>query len=206
MSGSLDIIASDFPPGHSKREFIDIVQKELGRLNRVLSEFLQFARTPEPDARACDLREVVDSIQVLCSQEASRQDVHIQVSYPDDLPEINVDAAQIQQALLNLVLNGIQAMTCGGQLLIEVKPDSGAIEIKIQDNGPGIPEEHRAQIFDPFFTTKDRGTGLGMSIAHQLIHGHGGDIRLLDNGRGTTFLVRLPQRRSGDERENTHRG
>jgi signal transduction histidine kinase len=207
VSGSLDIIASDFPPEHSKREFIDIVQKELSRLNKFLGEFLQFARTPKPDPRACDLREVVDSIQRLCSQEASRQGVHIQVSYPDDLPEISVDAAQIQQALLNIVLNGIQAMGSGGQLLIEVKPDSGALQIRIQDDGPGIPAEHRSQIFDPFFTTKERGTGLGMSIAHQLIHGHGGDIRLLDNGRpGTTFLIRLPQRRFQDERENTHRG
>jgi signal transduction histidine kinase len=149
----------------------------------------------------------VDSIQRLCSQEASRQGVHIQVSYPDDLPEISVDAAQIQQALLNIVLNGIQAMGSGGQLLIEVKADSGALQIRIQDDGPGIPAAHRSQIFDPFFTTKERGTGLGMSIAHQLIHGHGGDIRLLDNGRpGTTFLIKLPQRRFGDERENTHRG
>ena len=206
VSGSLDIIASDFPPEHSKREFIDIIQKELGRLNKVLVEFLQFARTPQPDRHACDLREVVDSLQVLCSQEASRQGVSIQVSYPNDLPEILVDSSQIQQALLNVVLNGIQAMETGGRLFIQVERKAETIQIRIQDEGSGIPPEHRSSIFDPFFTTKERGTGLGMSIAHRLVHGHGGDIRLLDNGiPGTTFLVELPQRRSRDERENTHR-
>jgi signal transduction histidine kinase len=207
VSGSLQILASDFPEGHSKREFVEIIQKELARLNQVLTEFLHFARTPKPDRQACDLREVVESIRVLCSQEASRQGVHIQVSYPDDLPEVFVDAAQIQQALLNIVLNAVQVMDSGGQLIIAVKNNSSGVQIEIQDNGPGIPAEHRSQVFDPFFTTKDRGTGLGMSIAHKLIHGHKGNIRLLDNGRpGTTFIIDLPLRRSGDERENTHRG
>lgn len=88
LRGSLEILASDFPEGHRKREFIEIVQKELRRLNNVLSKFLQFARTPKPDRHLCNLREVVDSIQTLCSNEASRQGVDIQTSYADDLPDI----------------------------------------------------------------------------------------------------------------------
>jgi two-component system sensor histidine kinase HydH len=207
VSGSVDILASEFPAGHPKSEFIEIIQKELGRLNKVLTEFLQFARTPKPHREACDLREVVDSIVMLCSQEASRQGVHIQVSYPDDLPEISVDTAQIQQALLNIVLNAVQAMDSGGQLTVALENNSRGLRIEIHDTGPGIPDEHRSQIFDPFFTTKDRGTGLGMSIAHKLIHGHNGDIRLLDNaGPGATFIIDLPAGRTGDGREDTHRG
>jgi signal transduction histidine kinase len=207
VSGSADILASEFPVGHPKREFIEIIQKELARLNGVLTEFLQFARTPKPHREVCDLREVVDSIVVLCSQEASRQGVHIQVSYPDDLPAVLVDTAQIQQALLNIVLNAVQAMDSGGQLTVALENSSRGVQIEIHDTGPGIPNEHRSRIFDPFFTTKDRGTGLGMSIAHKLIRGHEGDIRLLDNGRpGTTFVIDLPLGGTGDDREDTHRG
>jgi signal transduction histidine kinase len=200
MKGSLEILSSDFPPGHEKREFLDIFEKELVRLNHVLSEFLQFARTPRPDRKPCNLKEVIDSIRVLCSKEANRRGVTIETSYKDDLPDLELDAAQIQQALLNIVLNGIQAMPSGGRLSIRVEESSGDLNVWIRDEGEGIPLENRSRIFDPFFTTKERGTGLGMAIAHNLIQGHGGDIRLLEeDGPGTTFQVVLPSRSSTDD-------
>jgi signal transduction histidine kinase len=200
MKGSLEILSSDFPPGHEKREFLDILEKELGRLNHVLSEFLQFARTPRPDRRPCNLKEVIDSIEVLCSKEANRQGVTIETSYEEDLPELELDAAQIQQALLNIVLNGIQAMPSGGRLSIGVEESAGDLSVWIRDEGEGIPPENQSRIFDPFFTTKERGTGLGMAIAHNLIQGHGGDIRLVEEGRsGSTFQVALPSRSSTDD-------
>jgi signal transduction histidine kinase len=200
MKGSLEILASDFPPGHGKREFIEILEKELNRLNGVLTEFLQFARTPRPDRRPCNLSEVMDSLGVLCSKEAARHGVHIEISCPADLPEPPLDAAQIQQALLNIVLNGIQAMPSGGCLDIEVRESGEEVHIRIRDEGTGIPPENRSKIFDPFFTTKERGTGLGMAIAHKLIQGHGGDIRLIDQeGSGSTFLVVLPMKSSANE-------
>jgi signal transduction histidine kinase len=200
MKGSLEILASDFPPGHDKREFLEILEKELERLNGVLSEFLQFARTPRPDKRPCNLREIIDSIRVLCSKEAARQGVDIEVSYQEDLPELELDQAQIQQALLNIVLNGTQSMPGGGRLAIRAESTAEAVQIWIRDEGPGIPEENRSRIFDPFFTTKDRGTGLGMSIAHKLIQGHGGDVRVVEEERqGSTFLMVLPLRSATDE-------
>ncbi len=199
MKGSLEILSSDFPPGHDKREFLEILDKEIGRLNNVLSEFLQFARTPRPDRRPCNLREVIDSIRVLCSQEASRHGVGIEVSYQEDLPDLELDQAQIQQALLNIVLNGIQAMPGGGRLSIRAEASSGGAQIWIRDEGSGIPVEDQSRIFDPFFTTKERGTGLGMSIAHKLVQGHGGDIRVVDGERqGSTFLIVLPPRSTTD--------
>jgi signal transduction histidine kinase len=199
MKGSLNILASDFPRGHSKREFIEILEKELNRLNGVLSEFLQFARPPQPDPQPCNLGDVMDSLRVLCSNEAGRHGVRIEIACPEDLPELTLDAGQIQQALLNIVLNGIQAMPSGGRLDIDVKAVNAGVHIRIRDEGAGIPPGNRARIFDPFFTTKERGTGLGMPIAHKLIHGHGGEIRLMDQERrGTTFLVVLPMGSSAD--------
>jgi signal transduction histidine kinase len=200
MKGSLEILSSDFPAGHEKREFLDILEKELGRLNSVLTEFLQFARPPRPDRRPCNLKEVLDSIVVLCSKEANRQGVSIEVSYSGDVPELELDAAQIQQALLNIVLNGIQSMPFGGRLSIRVEESSGDLNVWIRDEGDGIPLENRSRIFDPFFTTKERGTGLGMAIAHNLIQGHGGDIRLVEEERpGSTFQVVLPSRSPSDD-------
>ena len=193
MKGSLEILASDFPPGHEKREFLEIFDKELDRLNGVLSEFLQFARPPRPDRRLCQLNDVMDSLTVLCSKEAAKRGVRIEISCPQDLPELPLDAGQIQQALLNIVLNGIQAMPSGGCLNIHVTESAASVHVRIRDEGPGITAADRPRIFDPFFTTKDGGTGLGMAIAHKLIHGHGGEIQLLDQeGPGATFLIVLP--------------
>jgi signal transduction histidine kinase len=193
MKGSLDILSDDFPEGHEKREFLEIFQKEIDRLNVVLTEFLQFARPPRPDRQPVDVEDVLESIRVLCSKEAERAGVTLDVAPVDGLPEISADAGQLQQALLNIVLNGIQAMPRGGRLRIDVGRGDGRLEIRVSDEGGGIPEEIRTQIFDPFFTTKDRGTGLGLPIAHNLLKGHGGDVFIEDReGGGTAFVVELP--------------
>jgi signal transduction histidine kinase len=195
MKGSVEILASEFPADHDKHEFVEILGKELDRLNKVLGEFLQFARPPRPDRRPCDLREVLDSIRALCSREARRQGVTIELEYEPSLPELELDAAQVQQAFLNIVLNGIQAMPSGGCLSISVARRDNDIGIEVRDEGSGVAPENHSRIFDPFFTTKDGGTGLGMATARNLIQAHGGDIRLIGTeGEGATFLISLPMR------------
>jgi two-component system, NtrC family, sensor histidine kinase HydH len=194
IKGSLEIVASEFPAGHPKREFVDIMDKELRQLNTIVTEFLDFARTPRPSKAPCDLRDVVASLKVLCSQEAAKHSVELSVSAPVGLPELNVDASQMQQALLNVVLNGIQAMPSGGSLSLTLVRLGDGIRIEVRDDGPGIPTDARKRVFDPFFTTKARGTGLGLPIAQKLIRAQGGDIRLAaeHDGRGTVFVVDLP--------------
>lgn len=193
MKGSLDIIAGDFPVGHEKREFLEIFKKELDRLNGVLTEFLQFARPPRPDRQPCRIEDVLESIRIVCSNEAGRAGVEIALACDNELPEISADAGQLQQAFLNIVLNGIQAMPHGGRLGIDAHRRDGRLEVTVSDEGPGIPAADRNHVFDPFFTTKERGTGLGLPIAHNLIRGHGGDIRIEDRARGgLQFVVSLP--------------
>ena len=200
IQGSLEIVASDFPPDHAKREFVDIIEKELHRLNKLVSEFLYFARAPAPTQAPCAIHEVIESLKVLCSTEASTHSVELAISSAETLPEINVDAAQVQQALLNVVLNGIQAMPKGGRLTITSSVEQGGIRIEIHDEGSGIAPEHRPRVFDPFFTTKARGTGLGLAIAKRLIEAQGGDIRVLDTDNpGTTFVITLPSQSKADE-------
>src|SRR3970282_277579 len=119
-----------------------------------------------------------------CSKEAVRHSVELAVSVPETLTEVNLDASQVQQALLNVVLNGNQAMPRGGRLDIVLARSNGGVRVEIRDQGPGIPPEQRARIFDPFFTTKARGTGLGLSIARKLIRAQGGGIRLGEDHHG----------------------
>jgi len=200
IKGSLEIVASDFPRGHAKREFIEIIEKELGQLNKLVTEFLDFARSPAPAQAPCDIREVIESLKVLCSREVTTHSVELVISSADMLPEVEVDAAQVQQALLNVVLNGIQAMPKGGRLTITSAREGGSIHVEIRDEGPGIAPEHKPRIFDPFFTTKARGTGLGLAIAKKLIRAQGGDIYVLDeDGPGTTFVVTFPARSEADD-------
>jgi signal transduction histidine kinase len=194
LKGSLEILAAEFPPGHAKREFVEIMEKELQQLNGIVTEFLYFARAPRPVRMPCDIREVIGSLTVLCSKEAARHSVELAVSSPKTLPELNLDASQVQQALLNVVLNGIQAMPGGGRLEVKLMLSNGGVHIEIRDQGPGVPPDQRTRIFDPFFTTKARGTGLGLPIAQKLIRAQGGDIRLRDahEGPGAVFVIELP--------------
>ena len=200
IKASLEILFTELPLDRGKREFAEIVERELGQLQNTVDEFLQFARTPKPVLREpCDLGDVVASLKTLCSQEAQRHAVELDISIPQTLPEIEVDASQVQQALLNIVLNAIQAMPSGGSLEIEIEGRPGGVVTRVHDQGPGIDAGDAARIFEPFFTTKARGTGLGLAIARKLIEAQGGDIRLASHGSsGSTFVIDLPDKGGRD--------
>jgi signal transduction histidine kinase len=194
IKASLDILFAEVSLEPEKREFAEIVNKELNQLERIVSEFLQFARTPKVVREPCDLRDVAASLKTLCSKEASRHAVTIEIESAPALPEIRVDAPQLQQALLNVVLNGIQSMASGGTLTIELENLEDQVRVRIRDDGPGVPAEARSQIFEPFFTTKARGTGLGLAIARKLIEAQSGEIHLDESSlsSGACFVITLP--------------
>jgi signal transduction histidine kinase len=195
IKASLDILFEELSPEDEKREFADIVHKELNQLEHIVEEFLQFARTPKLVREPCDLREVADSLKTLCSKEASRHAVTIEIESAPGLPNVRVDAPQLQQALLNVVLNGIQSMPSGGTLTIELDDGDDRVVLRVRDDGPGVPAELRARIFEPFFTTKARGSGLGLAIARKLIEAQGGQIHLDESTEtgGACFVITLPK-------------
>jgi signal transduction histidine kinase len=140
IQGALEIVAAELPPGHAKREFVEIMEKELQQLNRMVTEFLDFARVPRPVRAPCDIRDVIGPLKVLCSKEAARHSVELAVSSPETLPELNLDASQVQQALLNVVLNGIQAMPGGGRLDVALgRSDASGVEVSAGITGPVQP-------------------------------------------------------------------
>jgi signal transduction histidine kinase len=122
-----------------------------------------------------------------------RQPIRLSTVSAPDVPAITCDPEQIKQVLLNLTINSVQAMPDGGEIVLSTRVDGGRVVIDVKDQGPGIGAEHLDRIFDPFFTTKDTGTGLGLSVAHQIASQHGGILNVTNNSeRGTTFSLSLP--------------
>lgn len=193
IKGAFDILENDFDKESPKYEFINIIRDEIERLNKLVFEFSHFAKPPEPELKEADINEIVDSVIRLTNNAAEQQRVKIISKLSEPLPGILIDAEQIKQVLLNIVINGIQAMPSGGTLDIKTASNNHHIDISIEDGGVGIETDKLSKIFNPFFTTKENGTGLGLSVSYQLIKKHGGDIAVSQNpDHGLTFTVSIP--------------
>jgi two-component system, NtrC family, sensor histidine kinase HydH len=185
--------------GQDVPEFLRIIVEEVNRLNRVVTQFLDYARPYKGEAAEIDLNEVVRKTVQLLENPAAQAKVTLQLS--EALPRVRGDAEQLRQVFLNLGLNALEAMSAGGALTISTgrRPfrrggEAGSfVEIRFQDTGPGIPREQMKNLFIPFFTTKEKGTGLGLPISQRIVTQHGGviDVRS-ESGKGTTFTVCLP--------------
>jgi signal transduction histidine kinase len=173
-------------------EPVTLAQKEIERLTALLNDFLAFARPPELHAESINvaaiLREVVDLERVA----AESRGASLAFTAPEQLVA-NVDPPKLKQVVLNLVRNAIDAVTAGGHVAVELIPREAELEIRVSDDGPGIPPDVLARIYEPFYSTKEGGTGLGMSIAHSLVALHGGSIAIETSARGTRFVVKIPR-------------
>ncbi|MEW5847952.1 MAG: ATP-binding protein [Myxococcota bacterium] len=196
IRGSAEVLAEDFRAGHPKAQLAGILLKELTRLDRVLTDFLQFARPPAPNTHPFALDKLIDEVATMTV--ARRQEAHIsyRAEIATGLPPCLADPDHIRQILLNLVLNAIQAMPHGGTLTFRchlLQPsDAPALRLEVQDTGSGIPTGELHRIFEPYFTTRAEGTGLGLSISHALAEANGAvlDVRSTE-GRGSTFGLTL---------------
>jgi signal transduction histidine kinase len=173
----------------------ELAQKEIQRLTSLLNEFLVFARPPELHAQDHDVvaivRQVVDLERVAAEQHGATLALDVEATQV----VAEVDVAKLHQLVQNLVRNAAEAVPTGGRVVIAVRSDGERFQIRVSDDGPGIPDHVRPRIYEPFFSTKEGGTGLGMSIVHSLVALHGGAIALETGPRGTTFEVTLPRRR-----------
>ncbi len=173
--------------------YASIMVKEVDRLNRVITELLDFARPKEPHRQPHCLEELLEHSLKLLEPEFVKRKVEVEKVFDPDLPPAWVDRDQLSQAFLNLLLNSLESMEEGGKIKIALKNVPPALQISITDTGRGIPPDDLGKVFEPFFSTKRRGTGLGLSIVHQIVEGHGGDIEAESReGMGTTFRITLP--------------
>ena len=181
------------PPDVTKH--VDIIGKEIRRLDEVLNGFLKFARPDELKLQPVRLSSLISDIQTSVAPEATRRHVTMKVECPESLPEINADPGMLSQALLNLALNACQAMPDGGTLRISCRTaPRRRLEIDIEDTGIGIPPENLGRIFDLYFTTKEKGSGIGLSMVYRIVQLHDGEVEVQSTpGRGTRFRLTFPQ-------------
>jgi signal transduction histidine kinase len=142
-----------------------------------------------------DVNEIIEEMIVLLRNEASRYSISIRSEISNDLPKVIGDRVQLQQVLMNLMLNGIEAMkdlSSAGELTIRSRWENGQAVISVSDTGMGLPPEGARQIFDPFFTTKPEGTGMGLTISRSIVESHGGRLSVTSSGSGATFQFTLP--------------
>jgi len=192
IRGTAEILRDGIDPSDKRHEFAGILIKEVDRLNRVVQDFLDFARPAPVERSRVDINEVLREILVLTRQQTVKSGIRAEF-LPGDLPKLPGDREQLKQAFLNLILNALQAMDTGGLLTIATARIDDEARVRFTDTGQGIPPESREKIFNPFFTTRREGTGLGLAITHRIIQGHGGRIEVESRiGEGTTFTVALP--------------
>jgi len=215
-----------------RASFVDVILEEVSRLDRIVEGLLQFAKPATPQLARHSVLPALEKALTLVHELAVRQDVSIQVERAEHVPEVYVDADQILQVLLNVLMNALQAMDEGGELRVSVRavrkklsprsslgrrandrllereepPAQDVVEVRVQDNGPGIPAAVLARVFDPFYTTRAQGTGLGLSICQSIIREHGGTISIESTvGQGTSVIIDLPvEKRHGSRRRNAH--
>lgn len=179
--------------GDIRRETVGIIRKEAARLNRLLTGLLDFARPRHPEYRPVDVARVVGSVLDLV-RHSSGKGLRFESDVAPNLPSLRCDEEQLSQVILNLLINAAQAMPQGGVVKVTARPEQGGVVLQVRDEGEGVPPAQLDRIFDPFFTTKDGGTGLGLSVVHQIISQHGGTVSAEPNPqRGMTFSIRLPQ-------------
>lgn len=177
---------------------LEIIHGELHRLENIVKHFLSLAGPSALNLHPVEFATVVGHVCELLRPEAASRGIEILMKLPDSLPLVPADSAQITQALVNLVINAIQAVERNGRVEVTVSMDENdrALTIVVHDTGPGIPADKQSTIFEPFFTTKAEGSGLGLWIVQQIITAHGGVVEAAnDTGGGAVFTVHLPLRK-----------
>jgi signal transduction histidine kinase len=181
-------------PKRPVEELIGVVKSEVLRLNGVLESFRDFASLQRLTLRPADLAEILEELARLISPQAAQQQVTVRVSRPESgLPLVPLDVEKFKQAMLNLMINALEAMPDGGALVLGATARDGELLVEVADTGAGIPPEIQPSLFKPYFSTKTQGTGMGRALTEKLVGQHGGRIDFRTSPRGTTFSITIPQ-------------
>jgi signal transduction histidine kinase len=193
IDGAAEVLEMGGEPEEVRRETLGIIRKECSRLNRLLTSLLDFARPRSPEWRKVDVARILDKVTELMGHSAGKG-IRFQNQVQDGLAPLVCDEEQLAQVILNLAINATQAMPDGGLVTLAAHARDGGIVLQVEDEGVGAPDEQLERIFDPFYTTKDTGTGLGLSVVHQIVTQHGGTVTVERNeAKGLTFTLFFPQ-------------
>ncbi|MCD4677217.1 MAG: PAS domain-containing protein [Desulfobacula sp.] len=195
------LIQEDLEKGTQMHEELTIISNEALRCRKIVKSLLDFARQSKSFKKPDDLNNVIKESLILTRKQAKFKDVSLSASLAEKLPLVAIDKDKIQQTIINLTLNAVEATPPGGkiQLSSQYLEEKKAVEIRISDTGEGIHVENLDKIFEPFFTTKKNGTGLGLAITHGIIEQHDGTIQVKSTiGKGTEFYIQFPLTRDND--------
>ncbi len=196
LKGFAQFLKSKFSPGSKEERYSDIMIEEVERLDRVVQELLDFAKPVIAERKASDVNSIVDDALSLVAEDAAFRKVEIVSDLAAELPDVMVDGRQLRQVLLNVLLNGIEAMRDGGRLTVRTRlraSESPPVAIEVSDTGVGMSDDEMDKLFEPFYTTKPEGTGLGLTIVSRLIEQNRGRLSVQSTrGDGTTFTISLP--------------
>jgi len=196
IAGAAGILSRNLKLEAREAACLGIIAKECKRLNQLLADFLEFARPRKPRYQMVEMADLLDSVTDLAGHAVNGKPIRLKKAV-GAVPPVECDPELLEQVLLNLLINAVQAMWEGGEVLLSARLRDTRVLIEVRDEGCGISAADRERIFDPFFTTKETGTGLGLSVAHKIIEQHGGILSAENNPeRGMTFSVDLPLRRS----------
>jgi PAS domain S-box-containing protein len=173
--------------------YIDVVNEEVGRLNKIVVDFLFAMRPMNVELYDGDLNDVVRGVLEFVQYELQTSDIELQVDLAHSLPRIELDEKYLKQALMNIVKNAIAAMPEGGYLRVSTERDGDEVDLHIADTGEGMSEEVAEKIFEPYYTTKDYGSGIGLTLVYKVIKEHMGEVAVdTAEGEGTTFTLTFP--------------
>lgn len=177
-------------PEKSVRDALNIIDCEVARANKIITDLLDFAHSKPPHREKISIN---DQIQAVLKRTVIPHNILLVTRLAHTLPAVMADGEQLQQVFHNLITNALQAMPEGGQLRIHTRHTGAKVECSVSDTGIGIPKENGAKIFEPFFTTKAKGIGLGLAVSKSLVEANGGQIKLESQvDAGATFVVILP--------------
>jgi len=189
------LLQEELDPADPNYGELETITKETLRCRKIVTSLLDFARQSAPARKKCNVNEIVKESVVLTKKQAAFKDVTLSCEVDENTPELYLDKGQIQQSVINLIMNAIEATEAGGSIWVTTafKRYRERVDISVSDTGKGISEDDLSRVFDPFFTTKEKGNGLGLAITHGIIEQHNGAIDVSSKlGRGTTFTIKFP--------------
>jgi two-component system sensor histidine kinase PilS (NtrC family) len=201
MTGSIELLRGCVSAGEDERRLMEIVLREAGRLNELVTQFLAFARPAPPQRKVTDLAALLAETLSVFRNDPQAAGVTIERALAPAVADCDPD--QLRQVFWNLLTNAAQAVgaaspTGGGLIRVRCRAEGGRAVVEIEDDGEGMDREALGRIFLPFFTTKPRGTGLGLATVHRIVDAHGGSVRVAsERGQGSRFTVVLPAPRPG---------
>jgi len=196
IAGVVEVLGQELPETSPSREIWKEVRLEIQQIQKILNDLLEYARPRPLQFLLADLNATAEQALHLARQQVRSRPIIIEFVRDSRLPLVEHDASQIQQLLLNLLLNAVQAIEAEGRIEMRIESQNHLAMVSVTDTGRGIDPSHLPSLFRPFFTTKGQGTGLGLSLAQRIAEGHGGSIEVSSVlGKGSRFVLRVPFRK-----------